>query len=68
MEKVKVSIEEIITQTFEVEVSDLDNAYEEVRKMYIDGKLVVEDPTLIEASVMIYDENGEETDWNNLHV
>lgn len=68
MEKVKVSIEEIITQTFEVEVSDLEHAYEEVRKMYKDGKLVVEDPTLIEASVMIYDENGEETDWNNLHV
>lgn len=66
--KVKVAIEEIITQTFEVEVSDLEKAYDEVRQMYKDGKLVVEDPTLIEASVMIYDENGEETDWNNLHV
>ena len=66
--KVKVAIEEIITQTFEVEVSSLDNAYDEVRKMYRDGKLVVENPSLIEANVMIYDENGEETDWNNLHV
>ena len=66
--KAKVAIEEIITQTFEVEVSDLDNAYDEVRKMYRDGKLVVDNPTLIEANVMFYDENGEETDWNNLHV
>ena len=66
--KAKVAIEEIITQTFEVEVSDLNEAYYEVRQMYKDGKLVVENPTLIEANVMIYDENGEETDWNNLHV
>ena len=66
--KAKVAIEEIITQTFEVEVSDLNKAYDEVRQMYRDGKLVVDDPTLIEANVMIYDENGEETDWNNLHV
>ena len=66
--KAKVAIEEIITQTFEVEVSSLDNAYDEVRKMYRDGKLVVDNPSLIEANVMIYDENGEETDWNNLHV
>ena len=66
--KVKIAIEEIITQTFEVEVSDLNKAYDEVRQMYKDGKLVVEDPTLVEANVMIYDENGEETDWNNLHV
>ena len=66
--KAKVAIEEIITQTFEVEVSDLNEAYHEVRQMYKGGKLVVENPTLIEANVMIYDENGEETDWNNLHV
>lgn len=66
--KVKIAIEEIITQTFEVEVSDLNKAYDEVRQMYKDGKLVVENPTLVEANVMIYDENGEETDWDNLHV
>ena len=66
--KAKVAIEEIITQTFEVEVSSLDNAYDEVRKMYRDGKLVVDNPTLIQANVMIPDENGEETDWSDLHV
>lgn len=66
--KVKVIIEEVINQTFEVEVSDLNNAYEEIRKMYKDGKLVVEDPRLTEANVNICDENGEVTDWLDLHV
>lgn len=31
-------------------------------------KLVVEDPALTQANVMILDENGEETDWCDLHV
>ena len=66
--KTKVIIEEVISQEFEVEVSSLDNAYNEVRKMYRDGKLVVDNPTLIQANVMIPDENGEETDWSDLHV
>ena len=66
--KVKVIIEEVISQTFEVEVSSIENAYEEIRDMYRDGKLVVEDPTLTEANVMITDDNGKEGDWINLHV
>lgn len=66
--KTKVIIEEVISQEFEVEVSSLDNAYDEVRKIYRDGKLVVDNPTLTQANVMIPDENGEETDWSDLHV
>lgn len=66
--KTKVIIEEVISQEFKVEVSSLDNAYDEVRKMYRDGKLVVDNPTLTQANVMIPDENGEETDWSDLHV
>lgn len=66
--KVKIIIEEVINQKFEVEVSDLSNAYEEIRNMYRSGKLVVEDPCLTEANVNICDENGEETDWLDLHV
>lgn len=66
--KVKVIIEEVISQTFEVEVTDPDNAYEEIRNMYRSGKLVVEDPTLTQANVNICDENGEVTDWLDLHV
>ena len=64
--KVKVTIEEIISQTFEVEVSSEEDAFEEVKNMYNSDKLVVENATLIEANVMIHDQNGEETDWNRL--
>ena len=66
--KVKIAIEEVINQVFEVEVSDLDNAYEEIRNMYKTGKLVIEDPCLTEANVNICDEKGEWTDWLDLHV
>lgn len=66
--KKKVIIEEVISQTFEVELNDEESEYDQVRKLYIDGKLVVEDPSLTQANVMIYDENGEETDWSDLHV
>lgn len=66
--KVKVTIEEVISQTFEVEIDDGKDAYDQIRAMYKNGVLVVEDPTLIEANVRVYDENGELADWNNLHV
>lgn len=66
--KKKVIIEEVISQTFEVEFNDEESEYDQVRKLYVDGKLVVEDPSLTQANVMIFDENGEETDWSDLHV
>lgn len=66
--KVKVIIEEIISQQFEVEVSGMKDAYKEIREKYKSGELTVEDATLTQANVMILDENGEETDWNDLHV
>lgn len=66
--KVKIIIEEVISQAFEVEVTDEHNAYKEIRQMYKDNKLVLENPSLTQANVMILDENGEETDWVDLHV
>ena len=66
--KKKVIIEEVISQTFEIELNDEESEYDQVRKLYTDGKLVVEDPSLTQANVMICDENGEETDWSDLHV
>ena len=66
--KVKIAIEEIISQTFEVEVSDLDNAYDEIRNRYRKGELVVTDPSLTQANVNISDKNGEWTNWLDLHV
>ena len=65
--KVEAIIEEVISQTFEVEVSSMENAYDEIRKMYHDGKLVVENPMLTEANVMILNENGDQTDFNSLY-
>ena len=66
--KVKVIIEETISQTFEVEVTDEHNVYKEIRQKYKSGELTVDNATLTQANVMILDENGEETDWNDLHV
>lgn len=66
--KVKVTIEEIVVQEFEVEVSNMENAYEEVYRKYRNGELVVEDPECHGASVMIHDEDGNETEWFDLHV
>lgn len=66
--KVKATIEEVISQTFEVEVSSIENAYDEIREMYRGGKLVVENPALTEANLMITEEDGYEGSWSNLHV
>ena len=63
--KVKVTIEETIAQEIEVEVSGVENAYEEIRKMYRDGKLVVDNATLIEANVLL---DGDDGDWISLHI
>lgn len=64
--KVTVIIEEVISQTFEVEVNDTENIHDQIRKQYQNGTLVVDDPALTSASVMICDENGKKTDWNDL--
>lgn len=66
--KVKCVIEEVISQEFEVDVSDINNAYDEIRNMYKDRRIVVDNPSLTQANVMIYDEDGVEPDWNDLHV
>lgn len=63
-----IIIEEVISQEFVVDIPEGANEYEFVREMYKEGKLVVEDPGLTQANVMIYDENGEETDWVDLHI
>ena len=63
-----IIIEEVISQEFVVDIPEGANEYEFVREMYKEGKLVVEDPGLTQANVMICDENGEETDWSDLHV
>lgn len=66
--KIKFTIEKVISQDFEMEVSSVENAYDEIRKAYKEGRIVVDKPQLTEANVSIHDENGEAGDWNNLHV
>lgn len=69
--KIKVTIEEVISQDFEIEVSNLGtsgDAYDEIRQMYKDGKLVLDQPRLIEASVGIPEDDGDIHGFVNLHV
>ena len=56
--KIKITIEEIISQQFEVEVSSMENAYEEIREMYRNDKLTVDNATLTGANVQLT-EDGE---------
>lgn len=66
--KVKIVIEEVISQEFEVEVSSIDDAYDEIRTMYKNKKLVVEDPKLTQANLAIIDDKNETSDWMDLHI
>lgn len=66
--KVKVTIEEVISQVFEVEVTDMEHAYDQVRDMYKSGRLTLEDPSLTCASVAIHEYDEDVSDWLDLHV
>lgn len=71
MKKIKVTIEEVISETFDVNLPDgMDECdfYDYLRKLWKDGRVIVADPTVTQVNVMIHDENGEETDWVDLHV
>ncbi len=68
MQTIKVTIEEVISQVFEVEVTDMEHAYDEVREMYKMGELVVDDATLTCASVALHEYDEDVTDWLDLHV
>ena len=64
--KVKIIIEETISKEFEVEVMNMENAYDQIRGMYKDGTLVVEDPNLIDAQLAILDDEGKIASWDCL--
>ena len=64
--KVKITIEEIISKDFEVEVSSLENAYEEIRAKYKAGELQLDPGERQSASLMIGDDGR--SDWLDLHV
>lgn len=64
MEKKQIIIEEVISQTFEVEK---DATYEDIRQMYRDEKLVLDNPSVTQVNLMELDEESKETDWVDLH-
>lgn len=68
--KVKVIIEETISQEFEVEVSNIDNAYDEIRRKYKNAELVLDNASLNNANVLILEDgqNDSESDWLDLYV
>ena len=66
--KIKVTIEEVISQVFEVEVTDMEHAYDEVRHMYKSGQIVLDDATLTCASVALHEHDEDVSDWLDLHV
>ena len=47
-------------------VMNIENAYDQIRGMYKDGTLVVEDPNLIDAQLAILDDEGKITSWDCL--
>ena len=65
--KVTVVIEEVISQSFEIEVENMDDIYEVVPRKYKNGELVVDNPTLVETSFQVIDDqNNECTNWINI--
>lgn len=62
--KIKVIIEETISQEFEVEVSSIENAVTEVQEMYRDGSIVVDNANLLDAQLGILDKDGVVDSWD----
>ena len=63
MEKFKITIEETVSQDFEIEAASLEEAMELAEQQYNDGKLVIEQGNLVCKQMMGEDENGYCTDW-----
>ena len=64
MTKIKVTITEVISQDFEVEVQDVEHASEEIIEMYKNGEIVLENPEVQQVDLGIYDEELENTVWS----
>ncbi len=57
----EIIIEEVISQTFHVPD---DTTYEDVRKMYQEEKLVLENPSLTQVNCLMENDG----DWIDLHI
>lgn len=64
--KMKIVIEEVISQEFEVEVSSIDTAFAEIEDMYKSGKLVLDDAQLVNANAGVPDDDGN-LEWDSIY-
>lgn len=63
MKKFKITIEEHVSETFEVEANDIGEAMEIAEEKYYDGEFVLE-PGEVSARLMMADDgNGDCTEW-----
>lgn len=61
--KIKVIIEEHISQEFIVEASDIDEAMEIAEQMYYDGEFVVDAFNAPTAQLMYADDGENQSEW-----
>lgn len=63
----KITIEEDISQTFEIEAESIESAEEKARNLYKAGKLVLENPNLICTQIMVETYDGSFcTSWDEI--
>lgn len=63
MKTFKITIEEHISETFEVEANDIEEAMEIAEEKYNDGELVLEPGNVTAKLMMVDDGEGECTEW-----
>ena len=61
--KIKVIIEEHISQEFEVEAENIEDALEKAEQMYYNEELVVDSFNAPTCKLMMADDGEEQTDW-----
>ena len=67
MAKFYVTIEEVISQEFEVEANNEEEAEEIMTRKYRDNMIKLDNPCVIETNVMVSDENRNECgDWHRM--
>jgi hypothetical protein len=63
MKKFKITIEETVSQEFEIEATSLEEAMELAEEQYNNGELVLEPGNLVCKQMQGEDENGYCTEW-----
>ncbi len=64
MRTFKITIEETVSETFEIEADTIEEAMETAEEQYDEGSLVLEPGNLVAKQMMAEDEeSGEATEW-----